>query len=108
MCIRDRGYGVPCYSSSGFDSVTAKHAAMIRMLARDVPTVVLHLGDYDASGVSLYENLRADVPALYLDTLEQQGRGNGDEGWADPPEFVRVAVTEEQIERYQLPTAAPK
>ena len=78
------GYGLPCYSSSGFDSVTAKHEAAMRMLGREVPTVVLHLGDYDASGVALYENLRQDVTALY------------------------VAVTEEQIERLELPSAPPK
>jgi hypothetical protein len=90
-------YGVPCYSSSGFDSVTAKYEAASRMLDRDVPTVILHLGDYDPSGVALFENLREDVPALYRDR-----------GGVDEPEFVRVAVTEEQIERLALPSAPPK
>jgi hypothetical protein len=90
-------YGVPCYSSSGFDSVTAKYDAAQRMLDRDVPTVILHLGDYDPSGVALFENLREDVTALYEDS-----------GGSDPPEFVRVAVTEEQIDRLELPGAPPK
>ncbi len=98
------GYGVPCYSSSGFDSVTAKHLAALRMLDREVPTVVLHVGDYDPSGVALYENLREDVSALVCDTAERDGGLDG----IEPPEFVRVAVTTEQIARLDLPTAPPK
>lgn len=94
-------YGLPCYSSSGFDSVTAKHEAAMRMLDRDVETVVLHLGDYDPSGVALFENLREDVTALFMDT-------QGVPASISPPEFVRVAVTEEQIERLELPSAPPK
>jgi hypothetical protein len=90
-------YGVPCYSSSGFDSVTAKHDAARRMLDRDVPTVILHLGDYDPSGVALFENLREDVTALYLDL-----------GGELEPYFIRVAVTDEQIERLELSSAPPK
>jgi hypothetical protein len=100
------GYGLPCYSSSGFDSVTAKYEAAMRMLRRDVPTVVLHLGDYDPSGVALFENLREDVSALFRDTLE--GYDGDDEAGIEEPRFVRVAVTEEQIERLGLPSAPPK
>jgi hypothetical protein len=101
------GYGLPCYSSSGFDSTTAKHEAAMRMLARDVPTVVLHLGDYDPSGVALFENLRADVTAFYEHTIAYNALPF-DEPEPPPPEFIRVAVTEEQIERMQLPSAPPK
>jgi hypothetical protein len=102
-----REYGLPCYSSSGFDSVTAKHEAAMRMLDRDVPTVVLHLGDYDPSGVALFENLREDVTALFIDTAEKEGLAEDDD-WIEPPRFVRVAVTLEQIERLELPSAPPK
>jgi hypothetical protein len=72
------------------------------MLGRDVPTVVLHLGDYDPSGVALFENLREDVTALFCDTAAAEGDS------VAPPEFVRVAVTLEQIERLELPSAPPK
>lgn len=90
-------YGVPVFSSSGFDSTTAKYDAACRFLERDRPTVVVHVGDYDASGVSLFEAVREDVTAFYNDL-----------GGGEPPEFVRAAVTPEQIGRFQLPTAAPK
>jgi hypothetical protein len=89
-------YGVPVFSSSCFDSLTAKYNAACRFLDREVPTVVLHAGDYDPSGIALFEAL-VDVTAIYEDL-------GGDES----PEFVRVAVTPEQITRYRLPTAPPK
>lgn len=90
-------YGVPVFSSSGFDSTTAKYDAACRFLERDRPTIVVHIGDYDPSGIALFEAAREDVTAFYFDL-------GGDE----PPEFVRAAVTPEQIERFQLPTAPPK
>jgi hypothetical protein len=89
--------GVPVFSSSGFDSTTVKYEAAQRFLDRDVPTVVLHVGDYDPSGVALFENVREDVTAFYEDL-----------GGEEPPEFERVAVTLDQIERLRLPTAPPK
>ena len=90
-------YGVPVFSSGGFDSTTAKYDAARRFLERDRPTVVVHVGDYDASGIALFESARADVTAFYADL-----------GGLKPPEFVRAAVTPEQIDRFQLPTAPPK
>jgi hypothetical protein len=95
-------YGVPVYSAGGFDSTTGKHDAAVRFLERDneaedgLPSIVLHLGDYDASGVSLFVAAAEDVTAFVEDL-------GGDE-----PEFVRVAVTEEQIGEYGLPSAPPK
>jgi hypothetical protein len=95
-------YGVPVYSAGGFDSTTGKHAAAARFLERDeeaedgLSTVVLHLGDYDASGVSLFVAAAEDVTAF----VEDMG--------GFEPEFVRVAVTERQIDEYGLPSAPPK
>jgi hypothetical protein len=40
-------FGVPVCSCGGFDSLTAKHEAAQRIAARDVPTLVLHVGDFD-------------------------------------------------------------
>jgi hypothetical protein len=93
-------YGVPVYSSGGFDSVTAKYQAATRIRNRNIPTTVLHIGDYDPSGVSLFEAVDEDVSAMFLDL------DNGlDE---DPPEFVRIAVLEEHIDDFGLETAPPK
>ena len=88
-------WGVPVVSSSGFDSVTAKHDAAQRAFDDGRPLVVLHIGDLDPSGVHLFNAAAEDV-----------------EAWAEyygaEVEFRRVAVTLEQVEAYQLPTAPPK
>jgi hypothetical protein len=86
-------FGVGVYSSGGFDSVTVKHDAARRFVARTQQTVVLHVGDYDWSGCAIADSLTDDVAAFVRDL-------GGPE-----PRFVRVAVTPEQIDRYQLPTA---
>jgi hypothetical protein len=90
-------YGVPVYSSGGFDSVTAKYQAACRMLEREIPTTVLHIGDYDPSGVSIFNVIAEDIGAMYDDL-----------GGSEPPVFVRVAVLEEHIDAYDLETAPPK
>jgi hypothetical protein len=91
-------YGVPVYSSGGFDSVTAKYQAAERMLDRDISTTVLHIGDYDPSGVALFEAAAEDVGAMYRDL----------DAASPAPEFVRVAVLGEHIDQYGLETAPPK
>jgi hypothetical protein len=88
-------FGVPVYSCGGFDSLTAKHEAARRIAARDVPTLVLHVGDFDPSGVALFEAAADDVGALV-------------DGLGGSVSFHRVAVTPEQIARYGLPTAPAK
>jgi hypothetical protein len=97
-------YGVPVYSAGGFDSTTGKYESALRFLERNedsetggVPTVVLHLGDYDASGVALFIAAAEDVTAFVQDLADDS-----------EPEFVRVAVTETQIDEYGLPSAPPK
>lgn len=87
-------YSVPVYSSGGFDSVTAKHA-VAEDFSRLRCATVLHIGDLDPSGVHMFGSLDEDVRAF----LEQLG---GD------VDFVRLAVTREHVEQFDLPTAAPK
>jgi len=91
-------YGIRVYACPGFDSVTFKYQAAVRALARTVPTVILHLGDHDPSGQSLFNNLVEDVGKFVEDL-------GGPLGWV---RFQRVAVTQQQIEDYHLPTAPPK
>lgn len=85
-----RPYRVGVASSSGFDSLTVKHELYTDAVARSrrygQDTVLLHLGDHDPSGVSLYESLAED--------LTQFGR---DEGYGGLIEVRRVALTPEQI-----------
>ncbi len=87
-----RPYRVGVASSSGFDSLTVKHElytdAVARLREYGQETVLLHLGDHDPSGVSLYESLAED--------LTQFGR---DEGHRRLIEVRRVALTPEQIVR---------
>jgi hypothetical protein len=88
-------YGVPTYSCGGFDSLTAKHDAAERIAGRDVPTLVLHVGDHDPSGLAMFNAVAEDVEAM---AAEEYGEVS----------FERVAVTVEQIRRLNLPTAPAK
>jgi len=104
-------YGIPVYSCGGFDSLPAKNdtarraqatpsvlsTRRINSGAEDRPTVVLHIGDHDPSGVSLFTAFAEDVAQTTIDL-----------GGKNPVTFYRVAVTPEQIDRYQLPTAVAK
>lgn len=94
-------YGITVYSSGGFDSLTVKHDAASRFLARDVPTVVLHAGDFDPSGLSVFDSVADDVSRLAANLA-----GVADVG--DLITFKRIIVTPEQIARYGLVEAPPK
>lgn len=88
-------YGIPTYSSGGFDSLTAKHDAAERITGRAVPTLILHVGDHDPSGVAMFNAVAEDIEAMV----------DADYGEVT---FDRIAVRPEQIRRYNLPTAPPK
>lgn len=89
-------YGVPVYSSGGFDGTTPKHD-MGEKWARLAPIEVLHIGDHDPSGVHMFSSLHEDVRAFaeHYD-VDAEVR------------FTRLAVTPAQIAEYGLPTAPPK
>ncbi|MDP2859301.1 MAG: hypothetical protein Q8P50_15195 [Bacillota bacterium] len=88
-------FSVPVMSSSGFDSLTVKKRLADQVLAElPRPTVFLHVGDLDPSGVCIFDAVRADVEAFV--------------GVAGTVYFERVALTPEQVRRYGLPTAPPK
>ena len=90
-------YGIVVFSSGGFDSTTAKYDAAARIVSVDQKTVVLHIGDHDPSGLSVFASAAEDVTAL-VDDL----------GGAHAPVFERVAVTPEQVDHYMLPSSPPK
>jgi hypothetical protein len=89
-------YGVRVISSGGFDSLTAKHKLASSIIRHGEKAIILHVGDYDPSGVHLFNALAEDVTAM---VGERQG---------PKVEFHRLAVTPEQIVELSLPTAPPK
>lgn len=96
-------YGVPVISSGGFDSVTVKHD-MGRQLA-ERPTVVLHIGDHDPSGVHMFSSLAEDVQA-FAGTYRKQHCS--DQTFRASIAFIRLAVTPDQAHQFDLPSAPPK
>ncbi|MFD3780282.1 hypothetical protein [Streptomyces sp. NPDC058612] len=91
-------YGVPVYSGSGFNGLPAKRGAALRAAADGHRAVrVFVVSDWDQSGVHLFSALAEDVTAFAA---------------VDAPGtevvFERLAVTEQQIADYGLPTAPPK
>jgi hypothetical protein len=90
-------YGITTYSAGGFNGLTDKHETAERLANQDRPSIVLHAGDYDPSGLSIIDALAEDVTAL----------AQGIDRFADI-EFRRIVVTPEQIERYSLPSAPQK
>jgi hypothetical protein len=92
-------YSIPVYSSGGFDSLTAKKRLADRICDIGKRAVILHLGDFDPSGQSIFDSVAADVAAFVL----------ADRPWATVAvEFHRVALTAEQVKSHSLPTAPAK
>ena len=92
-------YSIRVYSSSGFDSLTAKKAIADRICSIGKPAIILHLGDFDPSGESIFEAVAEDVGAFV----------EADKPWGEVfVNFERVALTAAQVTEYRLPTAPAK
>lgn len=87
-------YSIETMSSSGFDSLTAKKQLADIIEAEPRPVAVLHVGDFDPSGVCIFDSIVSDVTA-FVDLRPDVT-------------FERIAVTPDQIDRYSLPTAPAK
>jgi len=92
-------FSIPVYSGGGFDSTTARWEVAQRVVERNVPTVLLHLGDRDNYGDSIVTAWAEDIVAYVerdrpIQTIK-----------AIP---VTVALTAEQVEEYSLPTQPAK
>jgi hypothetical protein len=92
-------YSIQVYSSSGFDSLTAKKNLADRICEIDKPTIILHLGDHDPSGQSIFDSVAADVTAFV------EADRTAADIWVD---FRRVALTAAQVIEFGLPTAPAK
>lgn len=88
---------IPVYSTGGFSSVTVTNELAGRIGRREKRTTLLHVGDFDPSGESIFTSMTEDVAAFLA--------GNSKFGLFEP---VRVALTEAQVEEYDLPTAPAK
>lgn len=99
-------YSVPVYSCSGFDSLSGKYElkeSTWRAFAyQGRRTVVLHLGDHDPSGESIFnDGLVRDIHAFLAEDVSHKDP-------RDVADFERVALIEEHVERYSLETEPPK
>lgn len=92
-------YSIPVYSCSGFDSLSAKRSIVAWVVQAGKSAVVLHLGDYDPSGASIFQAAAEDVAAFVV-AERYDARAT--------VHFERVALTEGQVAHYRLPTAPPK
>jgi hypothetical protein len=99
-------YSIPVYSCSGFDSVSGKYelkeSCWRAFVYKGRRSVILHLGDHDPSGESIFnDGLVQDIHAFLAEDVPHK----------DPREvadFERVALTAEQVARFNLETTPPK
>lgn len=92
-------FSVPVYSSGGFDSLTAKKRLADRICEISKESVILHLGDYDPSGETIFDSVAQDVTAFV--------KADRPHGFVTV-EFCRIALTRDQVSAYDLPTAPAK
>jgi hypothetical protein len=86
-------YDVPLMVARGYASLSFLHSAAEYINTLYVPTHIYHLGDFDPSGVNACEKIEETLRELAPD--------------ADIY-FERIAVTEEQIADWDLPTRPTK
>jgi hypothetical protein len=107
-------YGVPVTGTGGFSSLTVTHSIAMGIVRSNKPTYFLHIGDYDPSGESIFTSMSQDIGKFVAEHhggAWSQDTGEtfihpGDDGYDFRP--VRVALTPEQVEEYDLPTAPAK
>ena len=92
-------FAVEVFSAGGFGSLTSTRLVADRALQREVPTVLLHVGDLDPSGESIFDSLAEDAAAFVeADRVVTATR----------VEAERVALTRDQVGVYGLETAPAK
>ena len=89
-----REYSVPVFSNGGNNSISAQRQVTDHALSRSVPTVLLHVGDFDPSGEDIFTAFVENAQA-FLDKDRIVG--------TQRIEPVRVALTDAQVQR-GLPT----
>lgn len=102
-------YSIPVYSCSGFDSLSVKHDLMQEIMRaygyEGKRTIVLHLGDHDPSGASIFnDGMAADVMGFLEGECENLPYWKA----SRLVRFTRVAMLSEQAERLGVPSAPAK
>ncbi len=92
-------YSVPVYSAGGFASLTATRQIAARACDQPCATVLLHVGDCDPSGESIFDAMAQDA-AAFVDADRLIG--------TQRVTAIRVALTLDQVEDFGLPTAPAK
>lgn len=82
-------YDVPLMVTRGYASLSFLHSAAEFINEQSIPTYIYHFGDFDPSGVNAGEKIEETLRELAPNAEIY---------------FERVAVTEEQIEEWNLPT----
>jgi hypothetical protein len=92
-------FSVPVYSCGGFASLPAVRQIVDRAYSRNVPTVLLHVGDFDTSGEAVFEHIVQDAGEFLAEDRVLQTQ-----------EIIarRVALTSRQVELNDLPTSPAK
>lgn len=105
-----REFGVPVTGTGGFPGVTLVHRLATQIVQRDIPTVWLHIGDYDPSGESIFDSMKADVYSFVVGQL-MPDFDNYEEAIAAAREKFRaerIGLTWDQVLDYEIETAPPK
>jgi len=94
-------YDVITYSAGGFNGLTDKHETAERLARQRKPCIVFHVGDLDPSGLAIVDALAEDVTLMARGIARRRGRDA-------LVQFIRVAVTDDQVAEHGLPTAPQK
>jgi hypothetical protein len=92
-------FPVRAHSSGGDGSLTAQKDLADRIVRIEKPAVILHLGDYNASDMNIFDSVVQNVTAFV-----ECDRPHG----LVTIQYERVALTREQVAEYNLPTAPRK
>ena len=92
-------YGVTVRSSGGMDSVTVKRNLGVEIATRIVecqqPTILLHIGDWDPTGISIYTQIYHDVGAFISGHLRERYDIQMPYGYY---RAERIALTQEHVD----------
>jgi hypothetical protein len=86
-------YDVPLMVARGYASLSFLHSAADYIKDLDVPAYIYHLGDFDPSGINAGEKIEETLREMAPDAEIH---------------FERIAVTEEQIAQWNLPSRPTK